>query len=509
MVNQTQDFHQEVSKQLSRLGIQHEILEHPHFVAVEDVYAHYNLPASAGFSTLVMRADSEIVAIIRRDDCRLNLDKARRVLGVNKLELLPEEEFTKLTGLLPGTAHVYHPNIKKTLLDVRLFEKESLMGGSGSFNHTILYKTQDLRKIPGSIVADIANTKKIGKIYTASQMPNFKSGKGQKPRILTGDTPTGKLHIGHYVGTLENRVKLQKDYDTFILLANIHAYGADYRKADLINENVYDVFLDNLAVGIDPKISTFFLESGVPEIAELATYFNNLVKFNRAARNPTVKEELLYKKSEPSVCSILYPILQAADILGFNAHLVPVGEDQLPVIEQSREIARDFNQAYGETFVVPEAMVGRVPRLIGTDGMGKMSKSGHNAILLSDDEDTLRKKVMSCYTDPNRIRATDPGKIEGNPVFEYHQAFNPNKAEVADLKKRYQEGRVGDVEVKEKLFIALNSFLQPIRERRKYYEARPEKAKEILVEGTKKARKVVQQVVGEAREKMKLNKLIE
>lgn len=329
-----------------------------------------------------------------------------------------------------------------------------------------------------------------------------------KKRILTGDTPTGRLHIGHYVGTLENRVKLQHSYETYILLANVHAYANNYADAETINRNVYDVFLDNLAAGIDPKVSTIYLESGIPETFELYSFFLTMVKHSRVIRNPSVKEEIKYKKLDPSIGFIVYPILQAADILGFNADLVPVGEDQLPIIEQTREIARLFNKTFGETFVVPQAKVGRVARLVGTDGKLKMSKSGHNAILLSDDEATLRQKVMSVYTDPDRIHATDPGRVEGNPVFIYHDAFNPNKAEVEDLKARYLAGKVGDIEVKEKLFVALNNFLTPIRERRKYYEDRPELAKEILVEGTKRARKVVIKTVERFREKTGINKLI-
>jgi len=332
--------------------------------------------------------------------------------------------------------------------------------------------------------------------------------KQNKKRILTGDTPSGKLHIGHYVGTLENRVKLQQEYDTYILLANVHAFANDYSKSEEINRNVYEVYLDNLAVGIDPEISTIYLESGIPETLELYGYFLTMVRQARLIRNPSVKEEIKYKKLDPSMGFICYPILQAADILGFKANLVPVGEDQLPVIEQTREIARDFNKAFGETFVIPEAKVGRVARLVGTDGKLKMSKSGQNAILLSDDEETLKKKIQACYTDPGRIHATDPGKVEGNPVFEYHEAFNLNKEEVEDLKARYRLGQVGDKEVKDKLYVAMNSFLAPIREKRKYYEARPAIAKEILIESTKRARKVVLETVEEVREKMNINKLI-
>jgi tryptophanyl-tRNA synthetase len=330
-----------------------------------------------------------------------------------------------------------------------------------------------------------------------------------KPRILTGDTPSGKLHIGHYVGTLENRVKLQHEYDTYILLANVHAYANDYRQSDIINQNVYDVYLDNLAAGIDPEVSTIYLESGIPETFELYSYFLTMVKHARILRNPSVKEEIKYKKLDPSMGFLCYPILQAADILGFNANLVPVGEDQVPVIEQTREIAKSFNKAYGDTFVIPKAKIGRVARLIGTDGKNKMSKSGHNAILLSDDEQTLKSKIQSCYTDPNRIHATDPGKVEGNPIFEYHQAFNPNKEEVADLENRYRLGQVGDKEVKEKLFIVMNNFLTPIRAKRKYYEDRPKLAKEILIESTKKARKVVQETLTRVRDQIKINSLID
>lgn len=330
-----------------------------------------------------------------------------------------------------------------------------------------------------------------------------------KKRILTGDTPTGKLHIGHYVGTLENRVKLQNEYDTYIILANTHAYANNYTISEKINEDVYNVFLDNLAVGIDPNISTIFLESGIPELFELYTFFLTMVKHSRVIRNPSVKEEIKYKKLDPSIGFVVYPILQAADILGFNADLVPVGADQLPVVEQTREIAEAFNKTYGQTFVIPQAKVGRIARLVGIDGRLKMSKSGENAILLSEDEASLKKKVMSIFTDPNRIHATDQGKVEGNPVFIYHDVFNPNKEEVQDLKTRYQAGKVGDIEVKGKLFAALNNFLTPIREKRKYYEDRPKEAKEILIESTKRARKIVIETVGRFRERTKLNNLLQ
>lgn len=327
-----------------------------------------------------------------------------------------------------------------------------------------------------------------------------------RKRILTGDTPTGKLHLGHYVGTLENRVKLQETYETYILLANTHAFAKDPSSPEQIDRDTWEVALDNLAVGLDPKKAYLVLESGVPEIFELYTYFCMLVSHHRALRNPTVKDEIQYKGlgERVSFGFVGYPILQAADILAVKADLVPVGEDQVPHLEQTREIARRFNELYGQTFPVPEALVGRVARLPGTDGSAKMSKSLGNVIYLSDPPDIVQDKVRRMFTDPTRIHANDPGHVEGNPVFIYHDAFNPDKREVADLKARYVKGQVGDVEVKEKLVKALNTFLNPLRERRADYEKRPEVVKEMIRRGTAAARALARETLAEVREKMKL-----
>jgi tryptophanyl-tRNA synthetase len=478
-------------KLLDKFGIEYRVVEHPELKTVTEVLDFCNLTYEDGASTLIFKADSRFAALIRRDDCQVDLGKVSKILKAEKVRMATREEFSELTGLKPGAARPVNPGLE-TLIDKKVFEKDMVQAGSGSLKCSIRYKVADLRKIPGSRTVDI--TQPVSK---------------DRKRILTGDTPTGRLHIGHYVGALEERVRLQGKYETYVILANIHAYANYYRESERINRDVYEVFLDNLAVGIDPKVSTIFLESGIPEIYELYGIFLTMVKHSRVLRNPSVKEEIKYKKLDPSVGFVVYPILQAADILGFNANLVPVGEDQLPMIEQTREIARAFNEACGETFVIPEAKVGRVPRLVGTDGKLKMSKSGFNAILLSDDEKTLRQKVMACYTDPKRIHPTDPGRVEGNPVFEYHTAFNPDKDEVEDLKTRYRAGRVGDVEVKERLFTVLNTFLAPIREKRKYYEERPELTREILVESTKRARKVVVGVAEVVREKMAINDLID
>jgi tryptophanyl-tRNA synthetase len=330
-----------------------------------------------------------------------------------------------------------------------------------------------------------------------------------KKRILTGDNATGQLHIGHYVGSLANRVKLQDDYETYIIIADMHAlaYPKYVDKPDIVHDSVLHVAMDNLAVGLDPEKSVIFAESTIPEIYELATIFSMLITHNRALRNPTLKQEIKDKNlgDNYSMGFVNFPILQVADILGLRAHLVPVGEDQLPHIELTREAARKFNSTYGEVFPEPEGLVGEIRRLVGLDGGAKMSKSLGNTIFLGESEGALKEKVMGMYTDPNRLHATDPGTVEGNPVFDYHNAFNPNSSEVEELKERYRNGKVGDVEVKQKLFVALNEFLGPIREKRRYYEARPDEVRDILIAGTQKTREEVGKTLQEVKSKMKLH----
>ena len=326
-----------------------------------------------------------------------------------------------------------------------------------------------------------------------------------KKRILTGDTPTGKLHLGHYVGTLENRVRLQDEYDTFIVLADLHALTTLAKTPAEVAAYTLEVLLDNLAVGLDPAKTTFFAESLVPEIYELAAIFSMYVTHNRALRNPTIKEEIKLKElgDRFSLGFINYPIYQAADILAVAGELVPVGVDQLAHVEQAREIARDLNSlCHREVLAVSEPLVGRVGRLCGLDGKAKMSKSLGNCIYLSDDADTVKSKVNKMYTDPTRLRATDSGHIEGNVVFTYLDVFGRDKEEVEALKKDYIAGRLGDVAAKEKLTKILNEFLDPIRERRRYYEGRPEEVLEILKTGTSHARGIAAETLEKVKEAM-------
>lgn len=309
-------------------------------------------------------------------------------------------------------------------------------------------------------------------------------------RILTGDRPTGKLHLGHFVGSLQNRVKLQDEYQTYIMVADVQALTDNYSNPSRVSENILETTMDNLAVGLDPNKVNFFIQSQIPEIAELTVFFMNLVSHNQVLRNPTVKTEISQKGFSESVPFgfVAYPISQAADILVLRANLVPVGDDQAPMLELTDEIGQRFNKIYKTTlFPKVEGYYSKTGRLVGTDGNAKMSKSLGNTIYLSDSEEDVVAKVKKMYTDPNRIKPTDPGKVEGNPVFIYHDLFNQNKEEVEDLKQRYLVGNVGDVEVKQKLANAINLFLAPIRERRKMYEQDTTLVIDILKEGTKKA----------------------
>lgn len=344
---------------------------------------------------------------------------------------------------------------------------------------------------------------------TTTQATVTETPPGTRKRILTGIRPTGALHLGHYVGALENWVRLQHEYECFFLIADYQV--SDYvEQIDLIRESVWEVLLDWLAVGLDPTTSHYVVESLVPENAELTTWLEWFTPLGWLQRNPTLKSEMADLESTMSVpvAFFTYPVMQVANILLPKAHLVPVGEDQLPHIEITREVARRFNRmAERDIFPEPDGLVGRVARLVGTDGNAKMSKSKNNAIYLKDAADIVTEKVRRMYTDPTRLRATDPGHLEGNPVFMYHDAFNPNVDEVNDLKERYTSGKVGDVEVKQKLARALNAMLDPIRERRAYYAARPNEVRDALAAGTSYARQVAGQTMAEVRSALKLNYL--
>jgi tryptophanyl-tRNA synthetase len=331
-----------------------------------------------------------------------------------------------------------------------------------------------------------------------------------RKRILTGDRPTGKMHVGHYVGSLKNRVALQDEYECYFIIADLHMLTTRPNKEAIesIDEVAREMVLDYLASGVDPEKSTIYLQSAVHEVYELNLLFEMLVSVPRLSRLPSLKDMARDAGLTEMPFGLLgYPVLQTADILMPRAHLVPVGKDNLAHVELSAEIARRFNRLYGEVFPIPHGLVGEVPTLVGTDGQAKMSKSLGNAIFLSDDSATVRKKVFSMYTDPNRISADIPGTVEGNPVFAYHDAFNTRPEEVEDLKERYRAGRVGDVEVKEKLARALNEFLDPLRERRSFYESQTGLVDEIIYDGTLRTREVARETLRLAKEAMGLSRV--
>lgn len=331
----------------------------------------------------------------------------------------------------------------------------------------------------------------------------------EKKRVLTGDRPTGLLHLGHYVGSLNNRLIMQDKFTCYFIIADLHTLTTKPQKEEILRLREYtnQMVLDYLACGIDPNKSVIYLQSAIPAVYEMNLIFEMLISLNRLTGLPSLKEMARNAHIESDSIPfglIGYPVLQTADILMSRAHYVPVGKDNEAHVELSRDIARRFNQYYGEVFPMPDPILSDNPTLVGLDNKGKMSKSANNAIFLSDDSKTVEKKVRGMFTDPNRLRADSPGTVEGNPVFIYHDVFNPRKDEIEDLKSRYREGKVGDVEVKDKLIIALNEFLEPIRERRKIYEADKGLVEEIIYDGTEKMNVISQETVKEMRSAMGL-----
>ncbi len=326
-------------------------------------------------------------------------------------------------------------------------------------------------------------------------------------RILTGDRPTGRLHLGHWVGSIQNRVRLQDEYECFFIVADLHTLTTRPEKESIaqVPGNIREMVLDYLAAGIDPERATIFVQSAVPQTAELNLIFEMLVTLPRLERLPSIKDMAQAANLDVLPFGLVgYPVLQAADILLPRADLVPVGKDNLAHVEITREIARRFNYLYGETFPEPDPLLSEVATLPGIYGGPKMSKSLDNAIMLSDSVDDVRKRVMQMYTDPARVRADIPGVVEGNPVFTYHDAFNTDAAEVDDLKTRYREGRVGDVEVKKKLNVALETVLAPMRERRATFERTPDLIDDILHTGNERMREIARDTMARVRDAMGL-----
>lgn len=459
---------------------------------------------------LIKNNDGKYFALLRRDDRMIDKKKLYELIGTSGFEFCKEDELEDVLGFKGGLVSpiIVADNSKgrvTILVDKNVKELDYLFCGISKVRTSLKIAREDFLKNIGKFeFVDFTkpNPKRQGLSHSETS----------KKVIYTADTPTGQLHIGHYVGSVENRIKLQDKYQFYYGLANYHSYSymkegkSLYKDPDFIRRSTLEVAMDNLAIGLDPQKTVMYLESEVPETCEVAMLFSMLVKHTRALRNPTIKDEIVMKKmgDKFSLGFVNYPMLQAADILLFKADLIPVGKDQEAHIEQAREIARDFNKTYGETFPTPEALIGRVALLPGLDNR-KMSKSLGNAIVFTDSDEDIKSKIMGMYTDPNRIHATDPGTVDGNPIFIYHDFFNQDREEVKDLEDRYRNGKVGDVEVKEKLVKVITEFISPVRERRKVYEKDESLLLDILMDGSKKAHKVAKETTDEVREKMKLN----
>lgn len=329
----------------------------------------------------------------------------------------------------------------------------------------------------------------------------------KKDILVTGDRPTGNLHLGHYVGTLENRIKLQNQFDCFFLIADLHMLTTHNEKVDELRLNIESLVTDWISVGLDPNNSCFYLQSLVPEINELTLLLSMICSVPRVQRIPTLKEKTsqLGDNENYSLGLLSYPILMSADILIFNANKVPVGEDQLSHVELARELSRRFNSLYGYTITEPEPLISKFSRLVGIDGKSKMSKSLNNCIYLIDNQEEINKKVMKMFTDPNRTSPDIPGKVEGNPVFIYHDIFNQNKAEVDEFKERYRKGKIGDVEVKKSLAKNINLFLEPIRERRSQLKKNRSEIFDIIMDGSTRARKLAKENIDRIKDSMKIS----
>lgn len=462
----------------------------------------FGIKYSQGLSTLIFNVNDKYIAILRRDDKNIDNKALKKLLGTGNFKFAGDSDLEKLS-LEVGLASPFLLNELsekhgvRVLVDKAVLEMDTVVCGSGSAKYGIKISRKDvLRFLKNYEVVEI----------TVDNL-NRQDNKITTKRILTGDRPTGKLHIGHLVGSLQNRVRLQEEYETYILIANIHALSDNKDNPQKVKDSITELLCDYYASGLDFEKATVYIQSEVIETHEIFMYLSNFLTIQQLMHNPTLKTEIEQNRMQNStpLGFFIYPIHQAADILCVNANLVPVGKDQAPMIEDAREIARRFNNTYGvKVLNEPEALFGVEKNVAGTDGNAKMGKSLNNCIYLSDSESELKEKIKKLYTDPNRIHATDKGKIEGNVAFAYHDLFNDDKAQVEDLKSRYTRGKVSDVEVKEILFEKMNNVLTPIRQRRIEAESKKEVLLEYALEGSKKVSRIARSIADEMKIAMKI-----
>jgi tryptophanyl-tRNA synthetase len=473
---------QKYSEELKQLGIEHQVLEHPHLVEAEKVQAFLGDNLSGSCPTLIFKAGDKFIALVKKGDVKLNSAKLKKVLGVSNLRMANKEEFERLTGVAVGAARVYNPGMP-TYLDKSLFEKEFLNGGTGSFTVTFKYKTEDLKKIPGAMEVNVTE-----------------SG---KKKIFAGMRPTGRLHLGNYLGSAKGMLALQNnpDFDTVFMVVDLHGITTPYDK-NTYRDGVRSVMLDYLAIGLDPEKSVLTVQSLVPEHVELAYLFSTVTTIAKMTHLPTFKDKVKQYPEHNTMALLNYPILMAADILIYKAELIPVGIDQEPHIEVTREIARRMNQDYGTDFPEPQRFATRGEYVPSLTGEGKMSKSVEGSYInLTDDLQTIMGKIARMPTDTG-----GPGKVpkEGPiaNIFKFVELFKPERLEF--YAGEYAQGKLRYKELKEDLARAVFDEIRPIQERRREIEAKPGYVEKVIAEGAEKARAKAQVTLKEVKEKMGL-----
>lgn len=480
----------EYSAELTKLGINHSIVEHPHLVTVEDVLKYCKLTFADGASTLVFKVDNGYVAIIRRDDCKVDLKKLQSILNTKQLRMATNDEFTTLTGLKPGAARIYVPHVSQTLIDTRVMEREFVQAGSGSFECSIQYQTKDLLKLPHATVADISSP---GIVETAYH--------GQK-RVLSGIRATGRLHLGNYLGAVKGMLELQNsnEFETLYMVADSHTVTTPYSIEEL-RKNRREVILDYLAAGLDPNKSIIFQQAEVNEHFELAFYFSSVMSIARMQHLPTFKDKVKQYPQHSTMALLNYPVLMAADILVYKAGLVPVGIDQEPHLEIAREIARKMNEQYGMDFPEPVRFATKGEYIPSLKGAGKMSKSVEGSYInLTDTPDEVKKKIRSIPT----ATAAGGEMSEGvKALFTFARLFIPDKVE--QFEDHFKNGTLRFVEIKDALANAVSQELEPLQQKRAQLEKDTDYVNSVISNGAKKAKTIAQSTLQEVKSKMGLN----
>jgi len=483
----------EYSETLKKLGIEHTIVEHPHLVAVEDVLKYCNLTFADGASTLVFKVDNGYIAVIRRDDCKIDLKRLQKLAGTKLLKMATNEEFSELTKLEPGAARIYIPEVQKTFIDDKVMERDFVQAGSGSFMCSIQYRVEDLVKLPKSAIVSLSEL----------MIHDSKSGGStSKKLVLSGIRATGRLHLGNYLGAVKGMLELQNGnhYKTLYMVADAHTVTTPY-KIEELQKNRREVIIDYLSAGLDPEKSIIFQQAEVNEHFELAFYFSSVMSIARMQHLPTFKEKIKQHPQGSTMALLNYPVLMAADILVYKASLVPVGIDQEPHLEVAREIARKMNQLYGTDFPEPVRFATKGEYIPSLKGEGKMSKSVEGSYInLTDSKNIIQKKIRSIPTASIVGGEFTPGlKV----LFKLVELYLPEKLE--NYKERFKKGSLMFSQMKDELAQTIYEDLKPFQEERARLEANPEYVDKVIREGAQKAKTIAQKTVKEVKEKMGLS----